>query len=329
LPEFLKSTARWLLRYLRDIGWRATRMFRVVAGIMAPVMLVMYIAERLGLVQMAGHALAPAMAFMDLPAEAGIIWATTILTNIYGGIAIIAALSGDLQLTVAQVSALGAMMLFAHNLPTEQAVVRRAGASALFTGSLRIVVGVAYGAAVAWICRLGGWLQDPVSFAWLRGTSDAAPGTLDFLPWLLATAQSLLLIWAVIVVLVVLLDILERLGATRLLTWALAPVLRLSGLEERAAPLTTIGMLMGLAYGGALIIDASEREQYSRRTLLLALTWLSLYHAVLEDTLLIAALGANVWIILVLRGVVVLLLLMALAALTRPQTRWGRRLRDA
>lgn len=315
-----------MLQYLNHLARRATRMFMVVAGIMAPVMLVMYVAERLGLVAQAGRALAPVMAFMDLPAEAGIIWATTALTNIYGGIAVIAAVSGDLQMTVAQVSALGSMMLFVHNLPTEQAVVRRAGASALVTGSLRIVVGAAYGAAVAWVCRLGGWLQEPVSFAWLSGRAGTGTGTPDFLPWLLATAQALLLIWVIIVVLVVLLDVLERLGVTRLLTRALAPVLRLSGLEERAAPLTTIGMLMGLAYGGALIIDASAREQYSRRTLLLALCWLSLYHAVLEDTLLIAALGANVWIILVLRGVVTLGILMGLAALTRPQTRWGRRL---
>lgn len=315
-----------MLHYLKHLARRATRMFRVVAGIMAPVMLIMYVAERLGLVALAGQALAPVMAFMDLPAQAGIIWATTVLTNIYGGIAVIAAVSGDLDMTVAQVSALGSMMLFAHNLPTEQAVVRRAGASALFTGGLRLAVGAAYGAGVAWICRLGGWLQQPVSFSWLGGAGEATAGTPDFLPWLLATAQSLLLIWGIIVVLVVLLDVLERLGVTRLLTRALAPVLRLSGLEEHAAPLTTIGMLTGLAYGGALIIDATEREHYSRRTLLLALCWLSLYHAVLEDTLLILALGANVWIILVLRGVLVLLILMALAALTRPQTRWGRRL---
>ena len=106
----------------------------------------------------------------------------------------------------------------------------------------------------------------------------------------------------------------------------LAPVLRLTGLTEAAAPLTTIGMLMGLAYGGALIIEASERENYDRRTLLLALCWLSLFHAVLEDTLLIAALGANVWIILVLRGLTVLLIMMMLAAATQAHTRWGRRL---
>lgn len=315
-----------MLRYLDGIRRRATRMFLTVAGIMVPVMVLVYVAERLGLVALAGQALAPAMAFMGLPAQAGIVWATTVLTNIYGGIAVIAALSGDLRLTTAQISALGAMMLFAHNLPTEQAVVRRAGASALLTGGLRLAVGAAYGAAVAWGCRLGGWLQEPVSLAWLSSNGEARSGPPGVWPWLLSSARSLLLIWLVICVLVIVLDALERLGFTRWLTRRLAPVLRLTGLTEAAAPLTTIGMLMGLAYGGALIIEASEREGYDRRTLLLALCWLSLFHAVLEDTLLIAALGANVWIILVLRGLVTLALMMGLAALTRPHTPWGRRL---
>ena len=102
--------------------------------------------------------------------------------------------------------------------------------------------------------------------------------------------------------------------------------MRLSGLEERAAPLTTVGVLLGLAYGGALIIEAAERENYSPRTRLLALSWLSLCHALIEDTLLILALGANIWVILVLRGLATLGVLAALAALTRPGTAWGRRL---
>lgn len=316
-----------MLRYLTTLARRATHMFLVVARIMVPVMVLVYVADRLGLVQATGELLAPAMAFLGLPAQAGLIWATTVITNIYGGIAVIAALSGELQLNVAQMSALGAMMLFAHNLPTEQAVVRRAGASALLTGSLRLLVGAVYGAAVAWACHLGGWLQEPVSLAWLASSeASARSGPPALWPWLVGTARSLLLIWLIICVLVVVLDALERLGFTRWLTRKLAPVLRLTGLTEAAAPLTTIGMLMGLAYGGALIIEASEREQYDRRTLLLALCWLSLFHAVLEDTLLILALGANLWIILVLRGLATFAIMVGLAAATRPHTAWGRRL---
>lgn len=313
-------------RYLADLVRRATRMFVTVARIMLPVMLVVYIADRLGLVARAGEALAPAMGLLSLPAEAAIIWVTTVFTGLYGGIAIIATLAGELQMSHAQMSALGAMMLFAHNLPTEQAIVRKAGGSALLTGSLRLLVGAAYGAAVAWACQLAGWLQEPVSLAWLQGSVPVGEGPSGLGAWLVGTMRSMLLIWLIIVGLVVVLDLMDRVGATRLVTRMLDPVLGLTGVEARAAPLTTIGMLLGLAYGGALIIDASQREHYSRRTLLLALCWLSLFHSVIEDTVLVAALGANVWIIVVLRGLATLAIMAALAALTQPHTRWGRRL---
>ncbi|MFT0534303.1 nucleoside recognition domain-containing protein [Castellaniella hirudinis] len=315
-----------MLAYLNTIRQRSTRMFLTIARIMVPVMVIVYVADRLGLVRLAGEALAPAMAVLGLPPQAGIIWVTTIITNIYGGMASMAALSDGLDMNVAQISALGAMMLFAHNIPTEQAVVRRAGASALVTGSLRIGAGILYGAAVTWTCHALGWLQDPVSFAWMRQDSGLTQGPPDVLTWLWSTGESLLLVLAIIVVLVVLLDLLERLGVTRLVTRLLTPVLRLSGLEERAAPLTTVGVLLGLAYGGALIIEAAERDNFSPRTRLLALSWLSLCHALIEDTLLILALGADIWIILVLRSLVTLGILAGMAALTQPHTRWGKRL---
>lgn len=325
----MTRTASAIARYLKTIFLRATHMFRVVAFVMAPVMLLVYLADRLGVVAWVGRVLAPAMALLDLPPDAGIIWATTALSGMYAGIGALATLSGGLHLTVAQMSALAAMMLFAHNLPTEQAIVRRAGASALITGGLRVAAALSYGAGVAWVCKLGGWLQQPVSFAWLSARSAAEAGTPDFLPWLLATGRALLMIWAIICVLVVVLDAFERSGITHWLTRLLSPVLRASGVDERAAPMTTAGMLVGLTYGGALVIDATSRERYSRRTLLLALCWLALFHSLLEDTLLVVALGADLWIILVLRGAVTLAIMAALAALTGPRTRWGRRLRDS
>lgn len=301
-------------------------MFLTVTRIMLPVMVAVYIAERLGLVRDLGTVLAPAFGLLGLPPQAGVVWVTTVLTNIWGGLATLAALAGQIHMTTAQVSALGAMMLFAHNLPTEQSIVRRAGASALLTGALRIAMAILYGGAVMWACRAMGWLAQPVSLDWMRRDAALGQGVPDVLDWALSTLQSLGMVMLVILGLVVAMDILGRLGITRIITRLLTPVLRLSGLEDRAAPLTTVGVLLGLTYGGALIIDAAEREHYSPRTRLLALSWLSLCHAVIEDSLLILALGANIWVIMVFRVAVTLIVLAVMARLTQPGTRWGRRL---
>lgn len=302
--------------YLSSLLSRSARLFVMLMKVMLPVMIVVQLAQYWGWVDALGRAIAPAMAWLDLPPEAGMIWMTGMLVGVYGAIAALIGLAPGLELSVGQMSALCSMILFAHALPVEQAIVRRAGASFWGTAMLRIVVALAYGAAVAWTCRLTGVLDDPVSLEWLHASAatgaDQAPGLLG---WAWTTALSLLMTFAILVGLLVLLDVLERTGITRRITSALTPLLRFSGLDARAAPVTTVGVLLGLTYGGALIIEESERQGFDARTRFLALAWLSLSHALIEDTMLLLALGASVWVVLVGRVAATLLIIAALARL--------------
>jgi len=307
-----------LLKYLFATLRRSWRLFLAIAKIIVPVMILVQIGENYGLIDMLGQLLGPVMGLLNLPAEAGIIWATTILTGIYGGLASIASLSGTLELTGGQLSALAAMMLFAHNMPVEQSIVHRAGASFSATALLRIVTATLYGAAVSWGSYWTGWLGDKHSFAWLRGSDMiSSTETTGMLAWVQATSFSLALTFGVILCLVIVLDAFDKLGITRRFTAAITPVLRLSGLDEQAAPVTTVGVLLGLNYGGALIIEEADKRGFSPRTRLLALSWLCLTHSLIEDTLLLAAIGADVLVIVAGRLAVTLLVMAILARLTR------------
>lgn len=55
--------------------------------------------------------------------------------------------------------------------------------------------------------------------------------------------------------------------------------------------MATVGVLLGLSYGGALIIEQTQKNNFDAKTRLLALSWLSLSGSLIEDTLLIMALG--------------------------------------
>jgi len=304
--------------YLFAVALRSWRLFITVTKIMLPVMVVVQIAQEFGLVDLVGQFIAPAMALLNLPPEAGIIWATTLLTGIYGGIASLSGLAGTLDMTAGQFSALCAMMLIAHSIPVEQAIVRKAGAGFGVTSLLRIGTAAVYGAAVSWACYLTGALADPISFEWLRGSSVAAGGaSAGYLGWIQATAFSLALTYIIILALVLVLDGMDRLGMTRRITRALTPVLRVSGLDPDVAPVTTVGVLLGLTYGGALIIEEAAKQNFSARTRFLALSWLSLSHSLIEDTLLMVALGADIWIVLVGRVAITLAIVAILARVTR------------
>ncbi|MBB5216082.1 nucleoside recognition domain-containing protein [Parapusillimonas granuli] len=306
-----------MLAYLKALAKRSWRLFITVTKVMLPVMIIVKIADLFGLVDLVGRLIAPAMSLLHLPPEAGIIWATTVLTGIYGGIATLSSLPSPPDMSVAQVSALCAMMLFAHAIPVEQAIVRRAGAGFGVTAALRIGTAVFYGGLVSWVCHLTGALSEPLSFDWLRGSEViAADAGSPFFGWVQSTAFSLGLTLCIIFVLVVALDLLDRLGITRRFTRLMMPLLRVSGLDANVAPVTTVGVLLGLTYGGALIIEEAEKQNFPARTRFLALSWLCLSHSLIEDTLLLLALGADIWIVLVGRVALTLLIVAALARLT-------------
>jgi hypothetical protein len=306
-----------VLSYLVAVTLRSWRLFITVTKIMLPVMVVVQVGQEFGLVDLVGQFIAPAMALLDLPPEAGIIWATTLLTGIYGGIASLSGLAGTLDMTVGQFSALCAMMLIAHSIPVEQAIVRKAGAGFGVTSLLRIGTAAIYGGIMSWACHLSGTLADPISFEWLRGSSIVAgSASAGYLGWLQATAFSLALTYVIILALVLVLDGMDKLGMTRRITRALTPVLRVSGLDPDVAPVTTVGVLLGLTYGGALIIEEAAKQNFTARTRFLALSWLSLSHSLIEDTLLVVALGADVWVVLVGRVAITLAIVAALARLT-------------
>lgn len=301
-----------LIRYVRELLARSRRLFVVLARAMLPVMILVEVAQAHGWIDHLGRALGPVMSWLALPPEAGLIWIATATVNIYAGIAAMIGLSSQLALTSGQLSALAAMMLFAHNLPVEQSIVRRAGVNFLSTGLLRIVVALLYGGLIAWTSRLTGWLDQPESLAWMQAAHAGGAGG-GLWERALAIGTSLAITFAVLVALLIVLDILERTGVTRRITALLMPLLRLSGLEARAAPITTVGVLLGLMYGGALIIEESERGTIGARTRFLALAWLCLSHALIEDTLLLLAVGADIRVILLGRVAVTLLIIATLA----------------
>jgi hypothetical protein len=77
------------------------------------------------------------------------------------------------------------------------------------------------------------------------------------------------------------------------------------------------GVLLGMVYGGALIIEETGKQQFSARTRFLALAWLSLSHGLIEDTALMLMLGASAWVVLAGRVLLTMLVVAALARLWR------------
>jgi Fe2+ transport system protein B len=119
----------------------------------------------------------------------------------------------------------------------------------------------------------------------------------------------------IVVPLMIGMQLLEDFGVMDRLALPFGRLVRVLGLSGRAAFPLLVGLVFGLAYGAGLIIQSARRGDLDRRELILVLTFVSLNHSLFEDTLLFVAIGANGWLLLLIRLVVSVLVTALLARL--------------
>lgn len=280
----LTSLSKTFTDCLRQAVTTSLALFRIIVPIAVAVRLL----EISGAIELLGRLLAPLMALVGLPGSMGLVWATTLATNIYGGMVVFAGVAPGANLSVAQVTVLATMMLIAHAIPVEASIARQAGTSFRAMAALRIGGALLAGILLHLIYTATATLQQANLALWSPPPRD--PG---WAGWAAGEVRTLLSIFLIILTLLILMRLLERLGITALLTRLLRPVLTMLGISERAAPLAIIGMTLGLTYGGGLIIQEARAGQLSRRDVFCALTLLGICHSFIEDTLLMVVIGGD------------------------------------
>lgn len=281
----LKRTQVVLAELFRDALRTSVELFRIII----PISIVTRFLQQWGVVDQLGVLLGPVMELVGLPGQIGLVWATAMITNLYGGMVVFASLAPDLGLTVAQVTVLTTMMLVAHGLPVELRIAQKAGTRLRAMALLRIAGALLLG----WLLNFGYQLTDTLQQAnqalWSPPAVDPAWSS-----WVFAELRNMLSIFLIIFCLMALLRLLKKLGISDLMTKLLEPVLALLGMGRAAAPVTIIGMTLGLSYGGGLIIQEAQSGRLSKRDIFCSIALMGLCHSLIEDTLVMMLLGGHI-----------------------------------
>lgn len=290
--------------YFQDITRKSYDISYTLFKLMIPIIIVMKVLEELGLVELLSGWLEPVMELLGLPGAMGLVWATALITNLYGGIVVYASLAPDVPMTVAQVTIVSSMMLIAHALPVEARIAQKAGVSISLTLLLRVGMAIVFAFLFDWIYRAGNWLQQPTQLLWSPEPIDDS-----LWAWIQNQLVSLLMIVCIVFALVLLLDVLQRLGVIQWITRMLRPVLHLLGIGREAETITLVGLTLGISYGGALLIREAEAGHIKPRDVLFSVSLLGLSHSLIEDTLLMMLIGADLSGILIGRVVFTLVVI--------------------
>lgn len=268
--------------------------------IMIPTLILVKIAEIYGLVGVLTNLFGPLMMMMGLPVEMALTITTTMLTNPYAGIIVLASTPGIEELTVAQTTILASFILFTHSVIIEAAISRQAGLSAGATIIIRVFSGVLFCTLLNFVFSAFE-LFDQIAILNLPEMSTAP--TLK--QWIIDQIKGLIFIQIVIIILITLLEILRLIGIEKIIRICLNPFLKILNIGQSASTIVVVGLTLGLGFGGGLMIKDVKQGLVAPRSAVGALIFINLFHSLIEDTTILLLIGPSLFTILVIRGLFV------------------------
>jgi hypothetical protein len=253
--------------------------------ILLPVSLATALIDYSGWLHQLDFLLKPVMAVMSLPPAAALPILIGLTAGIYGCLAAMAVL----PLSVEHMTLITVFVLIAHNLPQEGIIQAKSGIDFVKTTLVRLSAAVLTCLAVAW------WLQPApaeaaAASAGLREWSSAWPFLQDWLGGMLRLCAKILVI---VIGVMTLIELMKEFNLVDVFVRLFAPVLRLMGLHQRAGVLWLTGVLFGLAYGGAVIVEESRDLRLSPEEVEKLQLSIGINHSMIEDPLLFLPLGVS------------------------------------
>lgn len=256
--------------------------------IIVPVTIATEVLARMGMIEAVAPALAPVMGLFGLPPELGLAWLTGMLVGIWGAIPMIFTLVPAASMSVADITVFSALLLFAHALPIEQKIIEKAGPGFVVTTLLRIGGGILYAMLLHHLFEATGWLSATLEPTWIPIAASA-----DWAGFFAGLLEALVFMFVILAALAWGLEILRLSGLMALLMNMLAPCLRLAGIKGEAEQFTAIGLFLGISYGGGLLIREARAGHVSPRQVFISCVFMGFAHSIIEDTLVVMALGAE------------------------------------
>lgn len=304
---------------------RAGRTILMLMKLMLPISLGVALLRWTGALAAIGAFFAPAMALFRLPGEAAVPLVTGNLAGIY---ALIGAMA-MLPLSPEAVTTLSAMALVAHNLIIEGAVQHRTGTPWWFAVGIRLFSMLLVGTIVAWSVAALQAAEWPA--LWFRlpapSTTASVPETgglgLFLAEWGRGALRLSVKIILIVTAMMIGTEWLRSRGHMETLERASRPLLRFLGLSRIVAFPWLTAQIVGVAFGGGLLLEEMRERQIPAKEVRALHTSIGISHSLLEDTVILAAIGASLFWIIVPRVLLAALMVRVIRPLSLGLRRAG------
>jgi len=237
----------------------------------------------------------PIMGIFGLRGDAAIPLVLGNALNLYAAIAGIL----SLELTVKEVFILAVMLSFSHNIFIETTVALKVGVK------LWVVLLVRFGlAAISAIVINLVWSggSDIAQYGLAPKVANVPDGWLEIILLGLQKATFGALQLAIIIIpLMMIIQYLKDKQYLQKFSQKIAPFTKVLGIQPNASMTLVSGLVIGLAIGAGVMIQAVQEDGVSKKDATLVFIFLVACHAVVEDTLIFLPLGIPIWPLFLLR----------------------------
>ena len=303
-------------KILVNIFQETTKIFWILFKVILPVIIVIRALELIGAIPFLAKFLEPLTSFIGIDGSLGLVWMAAILVNIYAGLAAFASLQAIFDYSVAETTILGLIILIAHSLPIEVAIAKKSRISWIFNLSFRFINAIVAGKILNLIFTKYELFNEPN-----QSVLQVPNELVSNFEWAALQIQNFFIIFLIIFFIISTINILKALGVWSLIINIMKIPLSYLGMSEKVANIILIGLTLGISFGGGFLIEESKKNNISKKDILLSLSFLSLCHSIIEDTILILLLGSHISGILFFRFIytVIIILLMKILLETKMQ----------
>ena len=249
----------------------------------------------------------PMMALLGLSGDAAIPLVIGNFLNLYGAIGAIL----TLDLSVKEVFIIAVMLSFSHNMLVESGVAVKVGVKLWVVVLVRLGLAFTSAVVINLVWNGGGELAQ---YGMVPPKGEVITGVWPILAESVSKAGIGIFQLAIIVIpLMVAVQILKDKQWLAVFSRWIAPVTRALGMKENTSTTLAAGLLIGLAYGAGVMIQAVQEDGVSKKDVTIAFIFLVACHAVVEDTLIFVPLGIPVLPLLLIRLSVAVVLTMIVA----------------
>lgn len=238
-----------------------------------------------GLINKIDFLLEPVLNLLNLSPMAALPLIVGMLTGIYGGIASMVVL----PLTINEMTLIAIFLLISHNLIQEGIIQGKSGLNPLKATIFRLIASIVTVIIVSLFLGL-----EPGALVTKSTSVSTPPQFLIMLKiWFIATLYLSVKIFAIIMVIMILLETMKIFNMIQHIVKVLNPLLKIMGLDQKVGILWLTANVFGLAYGGAVIVEEAKEGYLARQELERLHLSVGINHSMVEDPALFLSLGLS------------------------------------